>query len=154
MQWNVAFRIGVLSFAVSLCLGFPWGQAIAQAQQAPTSPPPAAKIQELINLLDDPEIRAWLQTRTRPDATDAGAEPVELISRWEAIVRGRFVSLYNAVPRLGAEMANAATVVTEKVNQGRHGTVLGIIILLIAIGYGAEWLFRRLVLARVANAPI
>ena len=53
----------------------------------------------------------------------------------------------------GTEMANAATVVTEKVNQGRPGTVIGIVVLLIAIGYGAEWLFRRAVFGASSQRP-
>ena len=40
-------------------------------------------------------------------------------------------------------MANAATIVTERVNEGTPGAVISIIVLLIGLGYGAEWLFRR-----------
>ena len=130
-----------------------WGEAFAQAPQAPSTTPPPAKVQELIKLLDDPEIRAWLQDRPEPETADADPAAVERISRWEAIIRGRFASLYAAIPRLGTEMANAATVVTEKVNQGRPGTVIGIVVLLIAIGYGAEWLFRRAIFGAGSQRP-
>jgi small-conductance mechanosensitive channel len=146
MTWLGAFRVAW--FLLTLCggLGLPLGQAAAQAPQTPSTTTPPAKVQELIKLLDDPEIRAWLQNRPGPETADGGPAAVERISQWEAIIRGRFGSLYAAIPRLGSEMANAATVVTEKVNQGRPGTVIGIVVLLIAIGYGAEWLFRRAIL--------
>ena len=145
MKWLGAFRVACLLFAVCGGLGLLLGEAVAQAQQAPSTPPPPAKVQELIKLLDDPEIRAWLQEKPEPETADAGPAAVERISRWEALLRGRFASLFAAVPRLGTEMANAATIITERVNGGGRGTVIGIIALLIAIGYGAEWLFRRAV---------
>lgn len=142
MKLRSAVRICLLSFTLATGLGLQWGQALAQEEPGSATPPPA-KVQELINLLDDPDVRAWLQTKSAPNTAGTGVEPVQLISRWEAIVRERFASLYAAVPRLGPEMANAASVVTEKVNQGRPGIVLGIVVVLIAIGYVAEWLFRR-----------
>ena len=145
MKWLGAFRVACLLFAVSGGLGLLMGQAVAQAQQAPSTPPPA-KVQELIELLDDPEVRAWLQKKPEAETTEAGPAAIERISRWEAVIRGRFASLFAAIPRLGTEVANAATIITERVDGGGRGAVIGIVALLIAIGYGAEWLFRRAVL--------
>ena len=145
MKWLGAFRVACLLFTVCGGLGLLLGEAAAQAQQAPSTPPPPAKVQELIKLLDDPEIRAWLQAKPEPETADAGPAAVERMSRWETLLRGRFASLIAAVPRLGPEMANAATIIAERVNGGGRGIVIGIIALLIAIGYGAEWLFRRAV---------
>jgi hypothetical protein len=153
MKWLGVFRVACLLFAVCGGLGVLSGETAAQAQQPPSTTPPPAKVQELIKLLDDPDIRAWLQARSEPEPTDGEPAAVESISRWEAIIRSRFESLYAAIPRLGTEMANAATVVTERVNQGRPGTVLGIVVLLIAIGYGAEWLFRRVIFGAGSQSP-
>ena len=120
------------------------GSRAGAASAIDTAPP--AKVQELIKLLDDPEVRAWLQKKPEAETTEAGPAAVERISQWEAIIRGRFASLFAAVPRLGTEVANAATIITERVAGGGRGGVIGIVALLIAIGYGAEWLFRRAVL--------
>jgi small-conductance mechanosensitive channel len=119
--------------------------ANAQAQQTPPAAPPPAKVQELIKLLEDPEIRGWLQTKAEPAAADAAPTTVEQISRWEALIRGRFASLVDAANRLGSETANAATIVVEKVNEGRRGKVIGLLALLIGLGYAVEWLFRLVV---------
>ena len=146
MKWLSSFRVACLLLAVCGGLALWLGDAVAQTQQVPSTSPSPAKVQELIKLLDDPEIRAWLQQKSEPETTDAGPATVERISRWEAVIRGRFASLFAAVPRLGTEVANAATIITERVNGGGRGAVIGIVALLIAIGYGAEWLFRRVVL--------
>jgi small-conductance mechanosensitive channel len=119
--------------------------ASAQAQQTLPATPPPGKVQELIKLLDDPEIRAWLQTRPEPAAADVAPTTVEQISRWEALIRDRFASLFAAAHRLGSETASAATIVVEKVNEGRRGMVIGLLALLVGLGYAAEWLFRLVV---------
>ena len=144
MKWLGAFRVACLLFAVSSGLGLLTGQAVAQVQQAPSTPPPA-KVQELIELLDDPEVRAWLEKKPEAETTEAGPAAIERISQWEAVIRGRFASLFAAIPRL-ARKWQCATIITERVDGGGRGAVIGIVALLIAIGYGAEWLFRRAVL--------
>lgn len=115
---------GLASFAAA---------ANAQAQQTLPAAPPPAKVQELIKILDDPEIRAWLQTKSEPAAADAGPTTLEQISRWEALTRDRFASIFAAAHRVGSETASAATIVIEKVNQGRRGAVIGLIALLIDV---------------------
>lgn len=144
-KWFGAFRIACLFLALSAGLASFTAAANAQAQQTLPAAPPPAKVQELIKLLDDPDIRAWLQKTSEPAVVDAAPTTVEQISRWEALIRDRFASLFAAAQRLGTETANAATVLIEKVNQGRRGKVIGIIALLIGLGYAAEWLFRRLI---------
>ena len=59
----------------------------------------------------------------------------------------RIGALLGAIPRIPEELANAAAVVSRDVNSGRPGLVIGILAVLIAVGFGAEWLVRR-VLAR------
>ena len=51
--------------------------ANAQAQETPQAAPPPTKVQELIKLLDDPEIRGWLQTKSELGAADASLTTVE-----------------------------------------------------------------------------
>ena len=147
MKWLGVFRGPCLLFAVFAGLASLAAAANAQPQQTLPTTPPTVKVQELIKLLDDPEICTWMQTKSAPAAADAGPATVERISQWEALIRGHFASLFAAARRFGTEMANAATIVTQKVNEGRRGVVVGIIGLLIGLGYAAEWLFRRVVFA-------
>jgi small-conductance mechanosensitive channel len=145
MKCIVASRVVCRLFAAWLALVLLPCAAVAQVQQSPAASPPPAKIQQLVDLLDDPEIRAWLQSKPGPQAVEANTAIVERITGWEDFIRDRFASLYAAIPRLGPEMGNAAAVVTDKVNAGRRGAVIGIVLMLIGIGYGAEWVFRRVI---------
>ncbi len=146
MKWFGVFRVACLLFTVCGGLGLLLGEAAAQAQQTPSTTPPPAKVQELIKLLDDPEIRAWLQDKPEAETADASPAAVEQIFRWEVIIRGRFASLYachsTAWHRIWRMPRHSRCTEKGKFTQGRPGTVIGhVVSLLIAIGYGAEWLF-------------
>ncbi len=65
MKWLGVFRVACLLLTVCGGVGLLLGEAAAQAQQTPSTTPPPAKVQELIKLLDDPDIRAWLQAKAR-----------------------------------------------------------------------------------------
>ena len=69
----------------------------------------------------------------------------------EASIRARIGALAAAIPRVPQELARAAEVVSRDVNSGRPGLVIGILAVLIAVGFGAEWLVRR-ALARARGA--
>ena len=58
-------------------------------------------------------------------------------------MHGRLGALADAVPRIPEELLGAAAVVSRDVNAARHGLVIGILAVLIVVGFGAEWLVRR-----------
>jgi small-conductance mechanosensitive channel len=124
--------------------GLMLGGSAAQTQ-APAATPPPAKLQQLLDLLNDPEVKAWLEQKAASPAETPEETVVEQISGGEAFIRTRLEGLKSAVPRLPAEFANAANIVFTEAGGGRHGVVGGLIVLMIGIGYGAEWLFRRAV---------
>ena len=68
------------------------------------------------------------------------------ISNWEAVVRARLSALAVAIPRIPQELSNAAGVVSRDVNAGRPGLVISLLAMLIAVGFGVEWLIRRALL--------
>ena len=68
------------------------------------------------------------------------------ISNWEAAVRARLSALAAAIPRIPQELSNATGVVSRDVNSGRPGLVIGLLAVLIAVGFGVEWLVRRALL--------
>ena len=114
---------------------------------AQTTPPPASaapeRIDQFIELLGDPEIRAWLQAKSTEAPQNEDASVASRISDWEALYRGHLSALINAIPRVPDELSNAASIIATDVNAGVPGKGIAIVTLLIALGYAAEWLFRR-----------
>lgn len=152
MRNMIAARWTFPLLVVFAVLGARAGPAAAQAAQ-PQSPPPPAKVQQLINLMDDPEVKAWLKSRSPPAAEESGSSVDEQIAAREALIRDHIASLKSAVPRIPQEFAKAGTVVSADVNSGQPGTVLAILATLLLVGYGAEWVFRRMLL-RLKGGPV
>lgn len=80
------------------------------AQEAAPAAPPA-KVQQLIQLLDDPEVKQWLSTKQAPPATaaeaPAGTPATGVVARWTAEIRRHLTGIGNAVPRVLPEMQAA-----------------------------------------------
>lgn len=118
----------------------------AQTQAAaPAASPPPEKLTELLKLLDDPDIRRWIETR--PAATATGASAVEKeatleVEDIEAKARSRFQAIRAAIPTVPSEIAAASHRIRQQANDS--GFASGLVLLLGIIGFGAivEWLFR------------
>jgi hypothetical protein len=141
----LARLVNVLSLAFVLLATM---LAISTAQAQQTSPTPAAdeKFQTFIKVLADPDIRARLEALDTP-AVDTPDEPApstgDRLSELEALYRGHFSALGKAIPRIPEELSKAANIIGTDVNAGAPGKGIAIVALLIALGYVAEWLFRR-----------
>jgi moderate conductance mechanosensitive channel len=143
-------RLALLSFVTLL---FFWIPVTSFAQTAPAELPPE-KARQFLNLLNDPEVKAWLEGKIPAAAEEPPAEPLaDAISNWDAAVRARLAALADAIPRIPQELSNAAGVASRDVNSGRPGLVIGILAILIVVGFGAEWLMRR-ALARVRRPEV
>ncbi|RWI29534.1 mechanosensitive ion channel family protein [Mesorhizobium sp.] len=143
-------RLGFLPAVVVLLLALLPGTSLAQ-QPSPDLPPQKAK--QFLELLSDPELKAWLEGKI-PAATDEpGLSISEDILSLEAGIRARIGALGAAIPRLPEELSRAAEIVSRDVNSGRPGLVMGILAILIAVGFGAEWAVRR-ALARTRSAVV
>ncbi|SFU20817.1 mechanosensitive ion channel family protein [Mesorhizobium sp. YR577] len=122
----------------------PFGSfALAQTGQAATVPPPDEKVQQLIKLLDDPDVRAWLATKPAPADDTAGAPTAEQISSWDQGIRDHLAAMRNALPQIPAEAANAVRTVRTEINNRGFATIIILFAALLALGFGAEWLFKR-----------
>ncbi|MBB3654849.1 small-conductance mechanosensitive channel [Rhizobium sp. BK650] len=113
----------------------------AAAQTAPS--PPQQKIDQLIGLLQDPEIQTWLESRKKEqDATAAAAQSSDFAT-WESRARSRIDSILTAVPRIPSEISEAAARARRDAVSHGYAPIFLIFAGLVAVGAAAEWLFRR-----------
>lgn len=115
----------------------------APAGQA-TAPPPA-KISELLKLLDDPEIRNWIQNRSSTPAasSEVSKEATLEVEDIEAKARNRFKALGAAIPKVASEIAMAASRVRQQASESGFAPALILLLGIVGVGAGAEWLFRK-----------
>lgn len=125
--------------ALILCIVLP---GLLSAQPASPDVPPE-KAKQFLELLNDPEVKAWLEGKVPAAPAQLDQSISAEISAWESAVRQRVDAVAAAIPRVPEELARAAAVVSRDVNSGRPGLVIGILAVLIAVGFGAEWLVRR-----------
>ena len=95
------------------------------------SPPPPAKVAQLIGLLDDPEVKAWLsqhQQASKPKAETDEEAVAKNISTVESYVRSRITAMTQAVPRLPLEFKRAVGILANDVNSGHRGEVTAIVL--------------------------
>lgn len=115
--------------------------ATSSAQQSPAELPPE-KARQFLELINDPQLKSWLEGKAVAPQ-EQSAPLADAIATWEIAVHDRLGALITAIPRIPAEAAGAAAVITREVNHGRPGLVAGILAVLVSIGFGAEWLVRR-----------
>src|SRR4051794_37309983 len=101
--------------------------------------PPPAKVEQLLGLLDDPEVKTWLAGQKAAKAKPEGDEAAVAgeISTVESYVRARITAMVQAVPRLPSEFQRAVNILVTDVNSGRRGAVTAILLVLVAVGYAA-----------------
>ena len=142
------------------------GAASADAQTTPTQNPPPPQVQQLLNLLQDPAVRGWIDQQQQPAPTPplAGPPPTatqmtasEMMAARTASLRDHLASLAAAAPRLPGEFRSAADRLLAEL-QGR--SLVGVLILVlgfVALGAGTEWIFRRVTAhpqQRIAALPM
>ncbi len=146
--WTSSFRLILGVLATFAILG--WLQGAALAQEAQPTPPPE-KVKQLLELLNDPSVKAWLEARPAAPAAEPADAPDE-VSDVESRIRNHIAGLKAAFLRLPQEIARAGSVFSADVNAGRPGLVIFILAVLVAVGSAAEWLLRRLLGRRQAAA--
>lgn len=114
--------------------------ATAQAQ---TPAPGDQKINELVQLLQDPDVQAWLESRKTAPPVASPAKPAAPLSTWEAGLRAQVDATVAAIPRIPSEIGTAAALTRADAISHGYAPVFVIFGGLIAIGLAAEWLYRR-----------
>jgi moderate conductance mechanosensitive channel len=131
------------------CVVFLSLAGVSQAQTAATQPPPK-KVEELLKLLDDPEIKAWIAAKGAPPAAaeeDSVAPSASDFMQWSNAIRAHLRGLVQAIPAVPGEFAGARSTIMTEINGRRPGAILLLFAAFAALGFGAEFLFRR-ILAR------
>jgi len=148
-------HIVAICFAVAILAIGPLTGALAAT---PKAGKPAAsakseatpeKIQELMTLLADPNVRDWLEQESKAQAIQARESDTEGNSvshefdSHVAAIREHIVALGAALPDLPNQIETAHSLVSEDL--GSHGRVKGLLMLavFIGLGFGVEWLFRK-----------
>lgn len=117
----------------------------ASPLHAQSAPPPPDKIDRLIELLSDPDVKAWLAEQDAkraapPPAAAAGAEPGAMapatLSQALDLIRAHIQGMIDAVPTLPAQFERAWIIIgLEFEDEGLIG-IVALIIGLVAVGIG------------------
>ncbi|MGO8185046.1 mechanosensitive ion channel family protein [Rhizobium leguminosarum] len=111
---------------------------VATAQEAPRP----QKVDDLVRLLQDPEVRAWLEKA--PGPTLAAAQQADAgLATWEAATRRRIDGVVQAIPRIPAEVMAAAVRTREDALSHGRLPVFVAFLGLTAVGLFAERLLTR-----------
>ncbi|MDP9810185.1 small-conductance mechanosensitive channel [Rhizobium tibeticum] len=135
----------LLSFAAVILLAFG-----ALAQTPATAP--QQKIDELVRLLQDPDVKAWLDSRKdvvapAPSPASSQGHTSEL-AKFESAARARVNEILAAIPAIPAEVKAAAMKARHDATSRGYAPVFVIFGALVALGLLAEGLYRRLAMPR------
>ncbi len=117
---------------------------------AQTSAPPPEKVDQLLKLLADPDVKAWLGAQGEKTAPSAAGRrrpgmmaPANITSALDS-TRARIREIVRAVPLLPGQFARAWNrLYIEFQDQGLIG-IVALIIGFAAVGFGLDWVVRRL----------
>ncbi|WP_426232450.1 mechanosensitive ion channel family protein [Pararhizobium sp. DWP3-4] len=157
MKKSRDIRLLVLQFWFVVALAFGAATSSIQPVLAQAASPPASadKVDQLIKLLDDPEIRALLNKQmaapvVEPD-TDMSATA---FNAWGDQVRDHLRRIGEAIPLVPSEFMRAGKTIASDINgHGPFGVFL-LFLTLVLIGFGAEWLFHRIARHNRAHASL
>lgn len=112
------------------------------AQPAAAAMPPE-KVQQLIKLLDDPEIRAWLATKPKTVPAPAIDGVPSGFTLWTNGIREHLRAVIHAVPALPGDLLNAGRILAAKVSEYGFWSAAFLLLIPIFCGMGLEVLFRK-----------
>jgi small-conductance mechanosensitive channel len=151
-------RLAAIALA-TLVAACAWASS-ATAQPA-ASPPP--EVRQLLDLLQNPNVRAWLDQRPSAPERPAEAAPAppttqlsELAETRISLVRQHLRRLLDAVPRLPEEIGRAFGKIRTEFRERGHAPIMLLVVFFVALGFGLEYAARyvtRRTRARIAAMP-
>ena len=106
------------------------------------------KVRELLGLLADPQVQAWLEKQRYDHAAAAPAPDIASSSLSHyfgtriAAIRQHIADLSRTVPDLPAQFARACDLFRADLQDRGAPRVLSLLAVFVALGFGVEWLFR------------
>jgi moderate conductance mechanosensitive channel len=133
---------GLLIFALSV------PPATAQDSAPAAEPPP--KVQELLQLLDDPAVRDWLAQRQAATSSAPQAAPAEAPAMSPsgyfagriAAIRQHVAGLAAAIPKLPDEFERAGIILSLEFEERGLFMMLLLLAVFVGLGFGAEQLYH------------
>ena len=106
------------------------------------------RIQELLDLLADPEVQGWLKEQraaktAQPAGPPAAARSADLLSARLDAIRAHLAALVAIVPQLPAQFDRAGTTLATELEGRSFVGVLSLFLVFLGLGFGAGWLFYR-----------
>jgi moderate conductance mechanosensitive channel len=141
-------RLARLAIVLLIAAGSSAASANAQETPDPNSSQ-SSEVQLFLDLLQDPEVRAWIEEQRQGAPTvetEPAAEPMmspHLVSSRIDRIRQNLSALATAIPRLPGELERVRTILSlELEDTGPIRTVI-LFALFVLLGFGLELLYRR-----------
>jgi moderate conductance mechanosensitive channel len=122
---------------------------------APAAVDPPPKVRELLDLMGDPQVRAWLDQRKspstaksqtelhEPDQASIHAVELDAVVGRLGQIRSHMASLIATLPHISEDFRNAGEMLASELQGRELWRMLRLFLVFIGLGYGFEWLFRR-----------
>ncbi|MBV9703051.1 MAG: mechanosensitive ion channel family protein [Methylobacteriaceae bacterium] len=131
--------------------------AEAPPAAAPAAEPSPAKIQQLLGLLTDPQVRAWIEqhggasspppsgpaTAAPAPATAEDANMSAAVSQQLGGIRQRLLRVFEAIPGMGEDFAHAKRKFEREFDKYGVLQMLLLVGVFIGLGLGVQWIYRR-----------
>ncbi len=141
------------SIGLTLLFGLAIGAGNVAAASSPKSAEPASssttpsdKLRLLLDLVQDPDIRTYLEQRRAVVAGQPGSDPSNTMAGGLGDglqnLRNRVRALASAVPHLPEQFANAGGMLTDMLTRGDAISLALFLPAFVALGLGGEWMFR------------
>jgi moderate conductance mechanosensitive channel len=144
-----AICLCALVFAMAPLAGSFAAQPAPGKSTAPKADETPTKIHDLLTLLADPKVQAWLEKEGKAEATSASAQESAEVSVSHMMdahlgaIRAHIVALAAAVPDLPNQLERGSRLITAELGDGGRTRALLLLVFFAALGFGVEWLFRR-----------
>lgn len=133
----------------------------AETVPAPTEADTPVKVEELLRLLDDPEVRNWLEEGRRATAPPAAGlapesvmvDPGGYLAGRVAAISAHIDGLIAAIPALPREVARTGTALAEAAGEG--GALRGVLLIIVLAAFAAvaEGVVARVAAHVMSRAP-
>jgi small-conductance mechanosensitive channel len=145
-------RATAVCFLLATLIGTAGSPAVANAQEAsqPAPPQTSSEVRLFLDLLGDPEVRAWLEEQRQgaPPAAEgeASSDPMmspHMVSSRIDRVRQNLAGLSAAIPRVPEELGRVRAILMLELEDTGPIRIAILFALFVLLGLGLELLYRR-----------